>query len=192
LVLAVSDLALIILAAIEESLAHDGMSPQRTNDSSLPPGCSEFPITLKQNGDGDGSIEHGYAALDVLSRLSAQVYIVTSPVGGMSQQRRSVYRVDLQRNYIGLVRFQDTSMYWSCCLVHGRISFMSQAERTTVEMVARVVETQRHVLLTPLAFGWRFQAIRHDDASFLGSFQRGIFPKLRRKRCFLFRAQLWI
>ena len=75
-----------------------------------------------------------------------------------------------------------------CRLVHGRISFMSQAERTAVEMVIRVVQTQRHVLLTPLAFGWRFQAISHDDASFLGRFQRGIFPKLRRQRCFLFRA----
>ena len=30
--LAVSDLALIIFAATDESLAHDGMSPQRTND----------------------------------------------------------------------------------------------------------------------------------------------------------------
>lgn len=75
-----------------------------------------------------------------------------------------------------------------CRLVHGRISLMSQAERTAVEMVARVVQTQSHVLLTPLASGWGFQAISHDDASFLGSFQRGIFSKLRRKRCFLFRA----
>ena len=33
-VLAVSDLALIILAATDGSFAHDGMSPQRTNDSS--------------------------------------------------------------------------------------------------------------------------------------------------------------
>jgi hypothetical protein len=32
--LAVSDLALIIFAATDESLAHDGMSPQRTNDIS--------------------------------------------------------------------------------------------------------------------------------------------------------------
>jgi hypothetical protein len=34
LVAAVSDLALIILAATDESLAHDGISPQRTSDSS--------------------------------------------------------------------------------------------------------------------------------------------------------------
>ncbi len=144
---------------------------------------------LKQNGDGDRSVENWYTALDIGRRLSAQVDIVTSPVGGMSQQRRSVYRVDLQRNYVGLVRFQkDTSMYWFCRLVDGRISFMSQTVRTAVEVVARVVQTQRHVLQTPLAFGWRFQAISHDNALFLGRFQRGIFPKLRRKRCFLFRS----
>jgi hypothetical protein len=95
LVAAVSDLALIILAATDGSFAHDGMSPQRTSDSSLPPGCSEFPITLQQNGDGDGSVKHWYAALDILRRLGAQVHIVTSLVGGMSQQRWSVYRVDL-------------------------------------------------------------------------------------------------
>jgi hypothetical protein len=33
-VLAVSDLALIMLAATDESLAHEGMSPQRISDSS--------------------------------------------------------------------------------------------------------------------------------------------------------------
>jgi hypothetical protein len=33
LVLAVSDLALIMLAVIEESFDHDGMSPQRTSDN---------------------------------------------------------------------------------------------------------------------------------------------------------------
>jgi hypothetical protein len=59
------------------------------------PAGSSFPITLKQNGDGDCSVENWYAALDVLSRLSAQIYIVTSLVGRMSQQRWSVYRVDL-------------------------------------------------------------------------------------------------
>ena len=32
--LAVSDLALIMLAATEESFAHDGMSPQRISDNS--------------------------------------------------------------------------------------------------------------------------------------------------------------
>jgi hypothetical protein len=68
-------------------------------------------ITLKQNGDGDRSVEHGYAALNVLSRLSAQIYIVTSPVGGMSQQRRSIFGFHQQRNEIGLGRFQGTSMY---------------------------------------------------------------------------------
>jgi hypothetical protein len=150
--------------------------------------CSSPPITLKQNGDGDCSVENWNAALDIGRRLGTQVHIVTSPVGGMSQQRRSVYRVDLQRNYIGLVRFQDASMYWFCHLLHGRISLMRQAERTAVEMVPGVVQTERHVLLTPLAFGRRFQAISHDDASFLGRFQRGILSELRRKRCFLFRA----
>jgi hypothetical protein len=86
------------------------MSPHLTSDSSLPPGCSEFPITLQQNGDGDRSVEHWYAALDVLSRFGTQVNIVTSLVGGMSQQRRSVFRADLQRNDIGLGGFQVTSM----------------------------------------------------------------------------------
>src|ERR1022692_636499 len=156
------------------------------------PGCSSLSITLKQNGDGDRSVEHWYTALDILRRLSAQVHIITSSVVGMPQQRRSVYRADLQRNYIGLIRFQDASMYRFCHsavqLLHGPIPFMSQAERTAIEVVARVVQTQSHVLLTPLAFGWRFQAISHDDASFLGRFQRGILSEPRRKRCFLFRA----
>jgi hypothetical protein len=75
------------------------------------PGCSSPPITLKQNGDGNRSVEHRYAALDILSRLGAQINLVTSPVGGMSQQRRSVFGFHQQRNYIGLGRFQGTSMY---------------------------------------------------------------------------------
>jgi len=37
--------------------------------------CSSPSITRKQNGDGDCSVENWDAALDVLSRLSAQIYI---------------------------------------------------------------------------------------------------------------------
>jgi hypothetical protein len=74
------------------------------------PRRSSLLITLKQNGDRDRSVEHGYAALNVLSRLSAQIYIVTSPVGEMSQQRRSVFGFHQQRNEIGLGRFQGTSI----------------------------------------------------------------------------------
>jgi hypothetical protein len=40
-VAAVSDLALIIWAAIDESFAHEGMSPQRINDNSRR-GCVGF------------------------------------------------------------------------------------------------------------------------------------------------------
>jgi len=75
----------------------------------MPAGSSPS-ITLKQNGNGDRSVENWYTTLDVLSRFGTQIYIVASLVGGMSQQRWSVYRVDLQRNYIGLGRVQNASM----------------------------------------------------------------------------------
>ena len=74
------------------------------------PDCSSLSITLKQNGDRDRPVAHWYAAPDVLSRLGAQINFVTSPVGRMSQQRRSVFGFQQQRNEIGLGRFQGTSI----------------------------------------------------------------------------------
>ena len=112
---AVQDYISILTRPIEEPFAAPG-------NRQPCPDCSSLSITLKQNGNGGRPVENWYAALDVLSRLGTQVNIVTSLVGGMSQQRWSVYRADLQRNYIGLGGFQDTSMYWFCRLVHGRIS----------------------------------------------------------------------
>src|ERR1019366_7397208 len=50
---AVSDLALIILAAIDESFAHDGMSPQRTSDNSRTGFFGFWRMTGDRLGGGD-------------------------------------------------------------------------------------------------------------------------------------------